>query len=402
MKGLVIAPQPFFTYRGTPFSVYYRAMVMAELENELDLLTYGEGYDIDIPNVRVIRVPRIRCLGETKVGPSWPKFLYDIFLFFRMLGLLLRNRYDYVHAHEEAAIIAAIMKPVFRYPLIYDMHSSLPEQLTNFSFSKSRLLKRIMYVLERFTLNTADVVVTVCPSLFNYANNIMSSEEESVLIENSLNSPLELKSMDKTPGPPSRAEIDDLRLPEGKRLIVYAGTLEVYQGIELLLEGFGLVCHEDDTADLLVIGGNEEQVAHYRSIAQGLGILDRCKFTGYVRQDLATRCIEMATVVVSPRTRGTNTPLKIYQQLASGVPIVATNIESHTQVLTDDIAYLVDPNPTDFAAAILSVLNDPSKATLIAENAMRHHSENYSRPIYVEKIKRVLDMVERLSQKKKR
>jgi hypothetical protein len=36
---LVISPQPFFTPRGTPFSVYYRALVMAEQGVEIDLLT---------------------------------------------------------------------------------------------------------------------------------------------------------------------------------------------------------------------------------------------------------------------------------------------------------------------------------------------------------------------------
>ena len=40
MKMLVIAPHPFFTPRGTPFSVYYRTLVMAEQGVEIDLLTY--------------------------------------------------------------------------------------------------------------------------------------------------------------------------------------------------------------------------------------------------------------------------------------------------------------------------------------------------------------------------
>ena len=49
MKALVIAPQPFFSPRGTPLSVYYRTLVTAEFGVSIDLLTYGEGWDIDIP-----------------------------------------------------------------------------------------------------------------------------------------------------------------------------------------------------------------------------------------------------------------------------------------------------------------------------------------------------------------
>jgi len=68
MKALVIAPQPFFSPRGTPFSVYYRTQVMSELGVKIDLLTYGLGQDVDIPNVRIIRIPHLRWLGPVKVG----------------------------------------------------------------------------------------------------------------------------------------------------------------------------------------------------------------------------------------------------------------------------------------------------------------------------------------------
>ena len=46
MKALIIAPQPFFSPRGTPFSVYYRTSVLSELGVEADLLTYGQGEEI--------------------------------------------------------------------------------------------------------------------------------------------------------------------------------------------------------------------------------------------------------------------------------------------------------------------------------------------------------------------
>ena len=71
MKMLVVAPQPFFSPRGTPFSVYYRALVMSELGVAIDLLTYGAGQDIDVAGIRTIRIPRLRFLEPIPVGPSW-------------------------------------------------------------------------------------------------------------------------------------------------------------------------------------------------------------------------------------------------------------------------------------------------------------------------------------------
>ncbi len=43
MKTLVVAPQPFFSFRGTPFSVYYRTLIAGEIGVDTDLLTYGRG-----------------------------------------------------------------------------------------------------------------------------------------------------------------------------------------------------------------------------------------------------------------------------------------------------------------------------------------------------------------------
>ena len=52
--------------------------------------------------------------------------------------------------------------------------------------------------------------------------------------------------------------------------------------------------------------------------------------------------------------RGTNTPLKIYQYLRSGRPIVATRLLTHTQVLDDDVSFLTPATPEGFAGGILA------------------------------------------------
>ena len=111
-------------------------------------------------------------------------------------------------------------------------------------------------------------------------------------------------------------------------------------------------------AFLLVVGGTPEQVASLQELAVTLGIADRCLLPGRVHKTEALRLTALADVLVSPRRHGTNTPLKIYEQLASGKPLVATKIWSHTQVLTDDVCFLVDPEPAAMAEGILAALED--------------------------------------------
>ncbi|MGP1386406.1 MAG: glycosyltransferase [Thainema sp.] len=196
MKALVIAPQPFFSPRGTPFSVYYRTLITAELGAEVDLLTYGEGDDIEIPGVRMIRIPHFPFLGSVKIGPSKLKLFLDVFIVLWTIGLLIRNKYDLVHAHEEAIFICPILKPIFGFKLIYDMHSSLPEQLTNFKFTTSKTLINLFKRLEDWCLRAADATITICPSLYNYALSIVDDESKVCLIENSIFDDVQIR---KTP-----------------------------------------------------------------------------------------------------------------------------------------------------------------------------------------------------------
>ena len=395
MKGLVIAPQPFFTQRGTPFSVYYRAHAMADLGEELDLLTYGEGLDVSLPGVRIIRGPRLKIFGDVKIGPSALKLLLDIFVFFQATYLLIRNKYDYVHAHEEAVFVAVMLKPFFRYRIIYDMHSSLPEQLANFSFTRIRWVTNLLARMERRALRASDAIIVVCPSLYDHAKNILQSTKRLFLIENSLCDPVELRPIRERPEPTIARELTETSRLGKIRLIVYAGTLERYQGIDLLLKSFSLLFDRYNDVNLLILGGTEEQVAYYSNLARSLGITERCHFTGPVAQELAIHCNDCATIVVSPRTVGTNTPLKIYSQMAGGVPIVATRVETHTQVLTDDIAILVDANAASFAEGIQRVLDAPEQAEQLAKAACHHYMQHYSRPVFMKKIQQVLDDVAR-------
>ena len=92
MRALVVAPQPFFSPRGTPFSIYYRALIMAGQGIECDILTYGSGQDVDLPGVRIKRIPRVRFLEPIPVGPSWRKLFLDAFMVIWTIGLLLRHR----------------------------------------------------------------------------------------------------------------------------------------------------------------------------------------------------------------------------------------------------------------------------------------------------------------------
>lgn len=384
MRVLTIAPEPFFTPRGTPFSVYHRAVVMGEQGARIDLLTYGEGEDVTIPGVRIHRIPHLSIFGPVRVGPSLLKAVLDVFLFFRTVRLLIQNDYDVVHAHEEAAFFGALLKPIFRYRFIYDMHSSLPQQLRNFGFTRSRVLIGLFEWLEDLTLRRSDVVITISPALAEHARLRMPDPGRHILIENSL-----VEEAD--PG----AETDglELRLPEDRPVVTYAGTFERYQGLELLLPAFARVRARRPDAFLLLVGGNAKQVELYRRRAREHGLDGHCLVHPRVPHSVARRLVSRAAVLVSPRCEGTNTPLKIYEQLASGRPLVATRILAHTQVLDDEVCFLVDPEPEAIAEGILTALEDEPRSAEVVRAAQDLYGRKYSRQAYARKVAQAMEKV---------
>lgn len=389
MNALVIAPQPFFSPRGTPFSVYYRTLVLVELGVNVDLLTYGEGQDVDLPGVRIIRIPRFAFLGPVKIGPSLLKLFLDVFMVVWTVGLLLRKRYDFVHAHEESVFFCRLLKPLFRFKLVYDMHSSLPQQLSNFKFTQSRILIGLFEWLENSCLRSADAVITICPDLAKYAQPRVAHPDRHFLIENSIFDPVRLKHP-TTPQATSRFRES---LPSDRSIVAYAGTFEHYQGLDLLISAFASVHGQASEAFLLMVGGTPEQIGRYRKQADECGLNGHCLFTGRVDQDSAKRLVADASVLISPRTAGTNTPLKIYEQLASGKPLVATRIYSHTQVLTDEVCFLVEPSADEMASGILAALGDSDRTRDVVDAAKALYERDYSRSAYEDKMRRLLEVL---------
>ena len=79
----MIAPEPFFQPRGTPFSEYYRIKALTELGIQVDLLAYPIGEDRPIPGLTIYRSFRPPGVRNVPVGPSLTKVYLDFFFFFR-------------------------------------------------------------------------------------------------------------------------------------------------------------------------------------------------------------------------------------------------------------------------------------------------------------------------------
>jgi glycosyltransferase involved in cell wall biosynthesis len=174
-------------------------------------------------------------------------------------------------------------------------------------------------------------------------------------------------------------------------VVLYTGTFEAYQGLDLLFEAMAEVHATVPEARLLLAGGQPDQVDKARQQARAAGIEAITIFAGERPSAEMPGYLLACDALVSPRSRGTNTPLKIYQYLRSGKPIVATRLLTHTQVLSDDTAILTGTSPREFADGILAALLERDRAAAIGQRARELADTKYTYEAYLERTRQACE-----------
>ena len=164
MKILLLAPQPFYQDRGTPIAVNLLLRVLSERGEQVDVLTYHEGKEINLQCVKLHRIANLPFIRNIRPGPSWKKVICDVFMFLKSAHLIRKNQYDLIFAVEESVFIALVWKWICKIPYVYDMDSSLSQQIVE----KYRFLAPLTFLFklsERLAVRNATGVAPVCDAL---------------------------------------------------------------------------------------------------------------------------------------------------------------------------------------------------------------------------------------------
>ena len=272
----MVSPQPFFQARGTPVSVLHRIRALQRLGHQVDLVTYPFGDDPGpLPGLRIHRSARPPLVRKVPIGPSVAKLFLDGPLFVEARRMALSGSYDLVHTHEEASLLGAHLSRSHGLPHLYDMHSSLPEQFENFGRFNWGPVRSFFEWTEAFSLRHSAGVITVYPELRDKVRRA-GFEGPLALIENTLD-------FDPPPVDPEREmqlrrELD----LEGHYTVVYTGTLEPYQGMELLVEAGARLAQRLPNLRIVSVGGTSDQISDLRQKSLNAGVGNIFRFVHMV------------------------------------------------------------------------------------------------------------------------
>ncbi|HEY6455710.1 MAG TPA: glycosyltransferase family 4 protein, partial [Steroidobacteraceae bacterium] len=378
-RVLIVTPQPFYEDRGTPIAVRYVASALGALNVDVHLLAFPVGRDIGMKNVTIHRCANALGIKQVPIGFSLRKLALDGGLWRSFSRLLAYRRFDVVHAVEEAAYMASVLCPPLAQRFIYDMASAIPTELMRNSAVKSALLRTPLEAVQRRVMHNASHII--CSA--GLASYVRAQAADARVDEW------------QYPALPSAVSTHDLnslrselKIHPGQHVLLYTGSFAGYQGLDLLLAAFARVSKQFPELVLVCVGASESDQARW-SMAP-----DR-QFDGSVRivsrrpRSQMPLYMELADVLLLPRVGCQNVPLKLYDYMAAGKPIVATRQPGANRLLNEHRAFLCDATAESLADAIVRARSHPAQAAWIASQAMRYAEQHFGWRSFVEFVRHI-------------
>jgi len=232
-------------------------------------------------------------------------------------------------------------------------------------------LKEEAVAIHRQTTRDARLLVAV--------NNTMKAnllkdglpEEKIVVVENGIDGNAFHVGINGT------ARLRQWNIDESAFVIVFVGSFQPYHRVDLLLNAFARM-QTDKPLHLLLVGEGGKS-AEARALAQQLGLSSRVTFTGSVPYAEVPSYLAAGDVTVMPATNDYGNPMKIYEYMALGKPIVAPDQPTITEIVRHGHdGYLFERENIDaLATALLKLVNDPDLCQRLGKEAARS-AENHT------------------------
>ncbi len=166
-----------------------------------------------------------------------------------------------------------------------------------------------------------------------------------------------------------------LGLPNDKKIVLYLGNLFPWKGVYNLVDSFQNL---SDDIVLVIVGGSDDTLPQFRQFCANKSYSDNIVITGYKKHEEISHYLKSADILVIPNSakerisKYNTSPLKLFEYMASGVPILASDLPSLREVLNEGNATFFQPDdPVDLgntikvALADVESLNQKSKQALI-------------------------------------
>ncbi len=301
-------------------------------------------------NLRVHCIPLLRREKGQRIRLSW-NAVFHFFCWLKIRGLLRQRSYQSIFLrHLNLADFLIQFKKSIPLPLVFESHEIF--YLTTERKGKEKKIRS----QETRVYPRLEGLVAITRSLAEKLREIFQ-----------IRAPIEVI--------PDGVNLNFFRPTHGRsetKKILYVGQLYSWKGVETLMRAIKYL----DEGELHLVGGGDKEVQKMSQIARQMGVGGRIFFHGQVSPGRVKEHLAESAVAVLPLTQDVisahfTSPLKLFEYMAAGVPIVASDLPSTREILAHEVnAILVEPdNPESLAGGIQRVLTDRKMAQRLSKKA---------------------------------
>lgn len=369
VRVLMLAPTPFFSDRGCHVRIFEETKALQRLGHEVIVCTYGHGSDP--PGMRIARAPDVPWYRKFEPGPSLHKLYVDPLLLARAVAIGTRFRPHVIHAHlHEGALLGIILKRLFKVPLVLDYQGSFTEELADHgALRRGTLLHRLLLAAEGHLYQYVDAILCNTHFAAVALRSALRDRTDRVQV---IPDGGDIEFLHRVNGGQAAKLRQSLGLRPDSKLVVYLGTLNRLEGIEVLLSAAKVLLSSREDVSFLVMGYPNVQV--YETQAQRMGLSGHVKFTGRIPYHLAPAYLTLGDVAVSPKLSATEGNGKLLAYMGVGLPTVCFDLPVNREILGDLGVYAKEGDAQSLAAGLARIL-DSAAARQKLGRALRERLE---------------------------
>ncbi len=371
LKVLMIAPTPFFADRGCHVKILEEIKTLSKRNIKITLVTYHIGRDMEgIDTYRIINIPWYKKLDA---GPSIHKYYLDLLLAAKALKVALKTKPDIIHAHlHEGVFIGRIVQFFTRKPLVADYQGSMIGEMLDHGFVKKGSLS---YKFNRWLENTVNkwpqkIIFSSSQAKEFFLNNFNVDTGKVISFTEGTNTD------DFHPGYDVNNLRDELKLPSGKKIVIYLGVLTKYQGIDILVNSVRSVREKYPDVHFLIVG--YPNVKYYKNMAKELNISSSITFTGKVSHQDAPKYLCLGDIGVSLKLSQTEANGKLFGYMAVGLPCVVFDTKTNKEILGDTGIYAKYGDRNSFIQKLIYLLQNEKALKKYGQLSRKRVLNNYT------------------------
>jgi len=362
---------------------------MAELGHEVHVLTYPFGDDLPVSGLQIHRIPQLGWRRQIQVGPTLQKPFMDILMVVYACRVIWKYKCNIIHSHNyEGQLVGMLSKILTGRPLLYNAVTSMSAELPSYHFIRPAFLARwLATFLDWLIPKLSDHILALTPELRDMLVKRGTSPERITVVPAGIFPEMFAKA------DPTRFR-NSLGLGEA-RVILYAGTIDGFQRVDLLVDSLARLDQALSDVILLIVCPFTRQDLRKKLDEQAgtLGIAHRIRWIdSHPLEDLPDY-LAVADVAVMPRPQCPGHPIKLLNYMGAGLPIVVSAGGAKGIRHLHNGFIFRDEDVDHMAEGITTLLQDKALAGRLGREARQTILDDYDWRVLCQKIGAIYDNI---------